>query len=394
MSASFPFFLQEIKPGSALKEKLQLKLIFLWIKICNLILTIVSKTLYKKNNWAESKVNKILIFRTGSIGDTICSFPSINAIKYKFKYANIDILTNAGASKLVSIEELLDDGYYNEIIDYLGMNQFKLWKQIKENKYDLIIQLPQQFAPLKNQLRDVIFFRTAGIKRGFGWQKSSTLLFKKLQEKYLVQKNETEILLDIILRNGIEISKENQYPLNIKETDRLFVENNLIEWGIELDKTIVAIVIGAKRSQNRWPITYFGDVIKNLIDRGVQIIIIGGKEDEINATQLIQKNVWSLCGRYNPIQTAVALSFCKLTVSNDTGPMHISNAVDTPVIAIFSSRDFPGRWYPPNQLKNKVFRNNNVHCSLCLSETCADNICMKGIYPEEVIKYIEDNYLN
>jgi ADP-heptose:LPS heptosyltransferase len=385
MSISFSSFLQEIKPASAFKEKLQLKLIFLWINICNLILTVVSRILYKNSNWTVSKANKILIFRTGSIGDTICSFPSIFAIKQQFPEANIDILTNAGSSKLVSMEGLLDNVYYNRIIDYLGMNPIQLWKQLRKNKYDLIIQLPQQFAPLKSQLRDIVFFRTAGIKRGFGWQKSSSLLFKKLQEKYLLQKNETEILLDIIHRNGIEISTDNQYPLNIKESDKLFVENDLRACGLDFNKTVVAIVIGAKRPQNRWPIAYFGEVIKYLTDRGVQIIIIGGKDDEINAMQLVQKNVCNICGKYTPMQSAVALSFCKLAISNDTGPMHLSYAAGIPVIAIFSSRDFPGRWYPPKHIKNAILRNNTVKCSMCLSETCMDNTCMKQIPAELII---------
>jgi heptosyltransferase-3 len=44
------------------------------------------------------------------------------------------------------------------------------------------------------------------------------------------------------------------------------------------------------------------------------------------------------------------------TISNDTGPMHLSYAVGTPVIALFSSRDFPGIWYPPQDGYNVVIR--------------------------------------
>ncbi len=64
--------------------------------------------------------------------------------------------------------------------------------------------------------------------------------------------------------------------------------------------------------------------------------------------------------------------------------MHLSYAVGTPVIGIFSSRDFQKKWFPPEG--NIALRNNNVPCSLCFSETCNNNICMQGISLEEVKK--------
>jgi len=39
-------------------------------------------------------------------------------------------------------------------------------------------------------------------------------------------------------------------------------------------------------------------------------------------------------------------------------------------------------WFPP--MGHIALRNNDVHCSLCFSETCANNICMQGISIESV----------
>jgi ADP-heptose:LPS heptosyltransferase len=84
----------------------------------------------------------------------------------------------------------------------------------------------------------------------------------------------------------------------------------------------------------------------------------------------------------SPAQSAVLLSKCVIAISNDTGPMHLSYVVKTPVIGIFSSRDFQQKWFPPEG--NMALRNYNVHCSLCFSESCSNNICMQGIPLEEV----------
>jgi len=68
--------------------------------------------------------------------------------------------------------------------------------------------------------------------------------------------------------------------------------------------------------------------------------------------------------------------------------MHLSYAVGTMVIALFSSRDLPGKWYPSGK-NNHVFRASNIHCEACFSETCNNNICMQAIQPSEVISCAE-----
>ncbi|MCP3929098.1 MAG: glycosyltransferase family 9 protein, partial [Bacteroidetes bacterium] len=79
-----------------------------------------------------------------------------------------------------------------------------------------------------------------------------------------------------------------------------------------------------------------------------------------------------------------------LTLSNDTGPMHLSYAVGTPVVAIFSTWQFSGWWFPPNDGLNQIVRAKNVPCAICMKEPCShDSFCMEKITIEEVIEKIE-----
>lgn len=367
-------------------------MVFVVLEAGNLFLKLCKQLLFKKK-FQIANMERILIFRTGSIGDIICSFPALYHITRNFPGKKIDILTNAGSANLVSMEKLLDEQYYNKIINYLGKSPTELWRDLRQNKYDLVIQFPQQYAGVFSQLRDMFFFRSAGIKHGFGWQKSSTRIFKRTQEHFCIQKNETEILLDIVRKNRLDVAGESQYPLNISKQDKAMVYTDIEFAGISRER-LIGVVIGAKRPQNRWPLHYFKEVVQYLVKNNFQIILIGGKEDVINAEQLAGRNVFNYCGKYTPVQSAAALSACRLVISNDTGPMHLAYASDVPVVAVFSSRDFPGRWYPPVDEKHKIFRNHQVHCSLCLSENCQDNICMKGIMPAEIITYLDKYLLN
>lgn len=344
----------------------------------NAVLGLVRKTIYRK----PKAPGKILIFRTGSIGDSLCAFPAIYAIRKKYPDAKLDILTASGADNLVSIDKMLDPSQYDDVIDYLHLSVSQWSKVVRDKKYDLIIQLPQSKAPLKSLLRDMVFFRfVTKIPSGIGWNWAFFPYFRQAQEKAGPKLNERDRLLEILEKDGIENQQE-EVRINIPDRER---EKALaLLPSFESGKPLVAIVPGAKRPQNRWPIAYFKQLAEKMVADFNLVVIGGPDEKELGDELLISEQVINLAGKCTPIQSAAIMQQCVFTISNDTGPMHMSYFSGTPVIALFSSRDFPGLWFPPDDGLNQVFRNGNVHCSLCLSETCGDNICMQGIQVAEV----------
>ncbi len=195
--------------------------------------------------------------------------------------------------------------------------------------------------------------------------------------------------MKIVKQNGIATSPDYSYPLKLTPADevvvdRLFQESQLAH------KKIIAIVTGAQRPLNRWPINYFKEVIESFSGE-YAVMLIGGKGD-LDLVKTLEQlpGVVNFCGRLTPMQSAIALKRSVLTLSNDTGPMHLSYAVGTPVLGLFSSRDFAGKWYPPDDGYNLAFRTENVHCSICFSETCGNNICMQAIKPAQVIQYMTE----
>ncbi|HMN25567.1 MAG TPA: glycosyltransferase family 9 protein, partial [Ignavibacteriaceae bacterium] len=136
----------------------------------------------------------------------------------------------------------------------------------------------------------------------------------------------------------------------------------------------VGLVVGAKRPQNRWPIEYFKEVAEYLLDKKYNILLFGGPEDYELAEQIKGERVFNFCGKLSPLETAEMMKYC--------------NAVGTPLIAIFSSRDYAGKWFPPVNEKNIVFRNNDVYCSGCFSDECNNNLCIKEIKSDLLLSKI------
>ena len=368
---------------------LKIKIIYAHYNFLNGVLSLFQHLLFQKLEVNKnSEIKKILIFRNGSFGDTICALPAISNIQKCFPNTKIDVMTNSGGATLVSIENIINRSLVNEFINYLGVDKQVLAKQIKEKKYNLFIELPQDQATFTSQIRNMFIARFLfKIHHAFGWEIGATRVFKKEQEKYFTFKDERKRLLDILQKNDLT-RDEQEFPLNITTQDIPSVAD-LIKQKNLLDKhKNIAFVVGAKRHSNRWPIEYFKEVARHFSKIGFNIIIIGGKEDQSLAKQLLEvKNIYDFTGVLTPMQSAEILKYCKLTLSNDTGPMHLSYAVETPVVAVFSARDYPNKWFPPEG--NIVLRDNDIECSVCFTETCIDNQCMKSISPKTVIDSIE-----
>ena len=358
------------------------------LKLKNSILDIIRWLLFKQNI-RSVKIKKIIIFRTGAIGDSICAMPAIYSISKHFNNATIDILTNTGGKDKFGLDKLLDKKLVNYVIDYDTKEYAKLLPALKAEKYDLIIELPQAGAVFRKLIRNIVYFRMVGIRSGFGWEVSKFNNFKRTQEAHRHFISETERLLNIVYRNGVAHLKEIIYPYNITDEDKQVVENFFFKQNPDPLKKVIGIVVGAKRNTNRWPLAYFREIIHYLSQKGFYCIAIGGPEDKTLVRQLGNiDNLIDCTGMFSPIQSGLALTKCEFVISNDTGPMHLAYTMGVKVIALFSSRDYPGLWFPPTD-KNIVLRSSNIKCSICLLESCSDNICMQAIKPAAVIDAVE-----
>ncbi len=100
----------------------------------------------------------------------------------------------------------------------------------------------------------------------------------------------------------------------------------------------IAIAPGAHWPTKRW--TGYSELISKIKNKKYEIVIVGDRNDRANAKEIIKTsgaNATNLCGLLDLSQLTYVLSKAKLLITNDTGAMHIAEAVGTPVVAIFGS---------------------------------------------------------
>lgn len=127
----------------------------------------------------------------------------------------------------------------------------------------------------------------------------------------------------------------------------------------------VAIHPGASQRDKQWPVERFHAVVQTLLDRGVKIVLIGGKGDRELGRQFTPHPQLSNKIGETPIQELVdLLADVDMLVSADSGPVHIAAAVGTKVIAIEGGSAHgwetapygPGHWVLQPHLTNLLSR--------------------------------------
>jgi heptosyltransferase-2 len=361
------------------------KLLIFYVKLSyqlvNGSLAFLALLLFKKS----IQPAKILVQRNGSIGDSITSFPAIAALKQKFPNAQIDILTNSGSQQFVGMESLLDSFYYSRIINYFGWSKKKQYQEIRQNNYDLFVNLSQDKTTWFLEFRRLLFIKYCGIPSAIGFEVGTVKVLLKFQNKFMRHLSERARLLKILKPLSIEgVKEEFPIPYLAAESEKISV---LYPHIFNSSTKNIGLVIGAKRVQNKWPESHWEKLIDKCLSKRIHIYLIGGQDDQILASRLSKSLVTNTCGKLTILETAALIKHLDLVVSNDTGPMHLSYAMHTPVIGLFSAWQLQNVWYPPHE-NNEVFIKSDLSCAPCYSNSCTFNACMHAILPEHVFESV------
>lgn len=351
------------------------------------------------------EIRRILIYRIGNLGDIVCAIPAMVAIRQHFSEAKISLLTNKESTGNPDAEEILKgNNFLDEIITYdpSRLREFRyaldILKKLRSLGADLLVYLSISESSRRRILRDWLFFRLSGCKRSIGFK------LPKAVGTYMVHgiklplfPQEVDRLISLLAPFGIKHdTKKIDFQLPIKENDKKVVGTIWDEYRLKGKNPIVAICPGGKFPVKHWSVEKYASVSSILQkDFGVTILLIGGLGEKV-AGEMIKKtagnSIVNLIGKTTYMESAEVISRCNLLISNDCGAAHLAAAVGTPVVGIYSSRNFPGAWHPWGN-HHTVLRNDTLPCHFCFRTECETKECINSIAVEQVIeacsKYLE-----
>ena len=357
----------------------------IWMDLQNAVLAAVRFVLFPGRFPEDPRC--IVVFRVGNIGDTITALPAMAAIRKRFPKSRIVFLTSPGRAGMPGAKSLLKgSGLFDEILYYTtedistSRGKRALLKRLRDDRPDAYIELTTALASFGVCLRNMLFAKMIHAKAYRAGQVSTPPFGRRPHSKYYIQPHDARRTMGIA-SSLLPDNPPYRFPIPVSPE----AASNAQAVLHNLNDPVVAVCPGGKREINRWPANRFGEVAAHLADEFcVGVVVIGGPKD-IPLYEEIRRacpKAASAIGLSLGETTEVLRRAC-LLVTNDTGPMHLAAAVGTPVVAIFSARDYPRKWYPFG--KQHIILRKDISCAGCFLEKCSTMYCIRQIEIEEVL---------
>jgi heptosyltransferase-2 len=270
-------------------------------------------------------MKKVLIIQTAFLGDVILATPLISNLKLKFPEAEIDFLVKKGNEELLSnhpdLRKVFTIDKKKKSSETLSLVQL-----FRKNRYDLVINL-HRFA--SSGLLTVL----SGAKRKIGFQKNPFSFLYTKAYPHLMEEGLHEVDRNLNLISDLLIPTVRRPALYPKDADLQSVE--------EFQKQAYYCLAPASVwFTKQAPEAVWVQLIKQLNETGASIYLIGGPDDKSLLNQIIETSTIkaiNLAGKLSLMQSAALMKGATRAFVNDSGPLHIASAMNTPVTAFFCS---------------------------------------------------------
>ncbi len=273
---------------------------------------------------------KILVIRLSSLGDLVLIMPMLKSLREGLPQAQIHMLCKERYAELFEGNPLLDRLITVRRGDLRGL--FELRSELARESYDTIIDA-------HNVLRSNVLFHSLRAPRKLQIHKNEMkklLLIGGKINLYRRIRTQVEKYLDIIRSMGLDAS-EKPDRLHIRPEAAGRAETELAR-SVHAGEKIVAFAPGAHWETKTWPKEYFSELISLVSARGLRPVLIGGAEDAALNADLARTAgpaVLDLTGELSIMESAAVLARSAALVTNDSAPLHLAEAVGTPVVAFF-----------------------------------------------------------
>lgn len=329
-------------------------------------------------------LKKIIVRMPNWIGDVVMATPVLEAIKEKYPDASITAMCKSPIIDILKNSPYIQNffSFDSPSSIFQKMQNQKIVKKLHAEKYDLGILLTNSFS-------SAWWFWQADIKHRLGYESSnrSFLLTRKLQ---FPEKKETQHLVETYkqLLTPLEITNSRAKPkLFLLDKEKELAKEALTRLGINERHIVIGINPGAAYGSAKcWLPERFRDLALRLlnVNEEVRVIFFGDAAGSHLVKQICQglpARVVNLAGLTTLRELMAFLASCDALLTNDSGPMHIADALNVPLLALFGSTN-PLATGPYNQ---RNILQKKVPCSPCYKRVCPiDFPCMKNIQSEEV----------
>ena len=347
--------------------------------------------------------NRVLLVNITRLGDMLQATPTIAGIKAENPGCHIAVLVEKQFEEVChvipNIDEIIgiDLGFVvrnlarekdgiNDAYEYVS----KMVQELREKNFDYCLNM-------SSSAYTALLLSLIGIKRNGGWTADDegyrvietdwARLFATSVFHQNRQYNSLN-LVDVFRASADVDMHPRNLLINVVPEAKEYAQSLINEAGFTNDGPLIAVQAGASQGKRQWSPSRFVKMIKILTEQhNARVVLTGAAKERSIIDPIVEgcrsANVISVAGRTSVPQLAAMLSLSDVLVTGDTGPMHISVAVGTPVVSMFLASALGFETGPYSE--GNIVLQPVIGCGPCNpNKPCSKPECHDMITPELV----------
>lgn len=345
------------------------------------------------NDWLSTR--HLLAVRLDNSGDVVMLGPALRAIKETLPRVRLTLLASPAGAMAAPLLPWFDD-----VITWRS-----LWQDVGQRMpFDPVYELKLVNLLAKQAIDGALIFTSfkqtphvagyacylagiplrAGESKEFGGSTLTTELSSAPDNLHQVERN-----LRLVEHLGFTV-RDRRLMVIIPEDARREANTLLACAAIDPYTPFILLHPGASAQVRRYPAEQFGTLARLLTRRGWEVVVTGVEREAALIEEVYERapKVHRLVGEASLPTFAALVERARLVICNDTLPMHLADAVQTPVVVLFSGTDLEEQW-KPRVTRARLLR-RPTSCRPCYLFECPIGLPCLDIPPEEVIETVEE----
>jgi lipopolysaccharide heptosyltransferase II len=329
---------------------------------------------------------RILVVRFSSMGDIILTTPLLRALRARHPAASISFLTKRSFAPLLSDNPALTD----LIVLERGQSLASVAGTLRAQKFTHIVDLHGTLRA--RTLRFLVPGRWRGYRKR-RIEREILIIFKR--NVYRDDVPEPERYFEAA--EGLDVVPDGGPPEVFTSAEASARSQAwLAAAGLGGSRPLVAVAPGAAHFTKRWPVESWRQLVALLAEAGLDVAVVGGADYAAECAVIAAgggDHAASSAGRFGLQETAALLRSAAVSVSGDTGVMHMATATRTPVVALMGPTVAAFGFYPYRARARVLER--DLACRPCSRQGGArcplgHHHCLREIDPGSVAAAVQE----
>ena len=360
---------------------------------------------------------KILLIKLSAVGDVVHTIPVLNKLRRRYPAARIDWLVTPAIAELLrhnpaisNVIEFERDDWSRPWTPTPFVNYARLAAKLRANAYDLVVDMHGQFrtavlvlasgAPVRigfDRPRASVWDASPrsfpAEARKHAWQgarEGSWLAYTHHIPVPTLDIHAVDRYLGVGPILGLETGPPD-FSFPIPQAASASVEALLRERGLA-GAPLLAMAPGTIWETKHWGSGKYAEVARHFLAKGFAVALMGSRRERAVCEDVarLAPGAVDIAGETTLTELAALIRRSAISVTNDSGPMHLAVALDRPVVSVFGPTD--PVWIGPYGRTGAVLQ-AGVACSPCLlrqlSRCHYGHVCMQNVSASAVIERME-----